>query len=117
MMLRLAAIAGLICALPVAGATEPPELERNPFARPPSERTLPETRPTGDKDNAAGLVLTATMVAGRDRLANVGGRVIRPGDEIQGYSLLKVFEDRAVFDKNGKRLTIYVKPELVDEDE
>ncbi len=117
MMMRAATIAGLLVALSLAEAAEPPELERNPFSRPPSERTLPEVRMPGDDDNAAGLVLTATMVAGRDRLANVAGRVLRPGDEIQGYSLVRVYEDRAVFDRNGKRLTIYVEPDLVDEDD
>ena len=63
------------------------------------------------------LVLVATMVAANERLANLGGRVMRPGDEAFGHKLMQVFEDRAVFTRHGKRLTIYVKPDLVEEDE
>ncbi len=116
MSARLIILGGLLAGMAVARAAEPPSLEHNPFSRPPSERTVPETRsPRSEDDGQVGLVLTATMVAGDDRLANVDGRVMRPGDEVEGYELLQVFEDRAVFDRNGRRLTVYVKPELVDD--
>ena len=113
---RLVILVGLLAATTIARAAEPPSLAHNPFSRPPSERTVPDTRsPRSEDDGPVGLVLTATMVAGNDRLANIDGRVMRPGDEIEGYELLQVFEDRAVFDKNGRQLTVYVKPELVDD--
>jgi len=99
-------------------AEEAPELQHNPFSRPPSERALFEL--TGTSSAAApgvGINLMATMVVANKGLANVGGRILRPGDEVDGYSLLQVFEDRAIFFRAGKRLTIYVKPELVEEDE
>ena len=55
------------------------------------------------------------MVSTGDRLANVGGRVLRPGDEVSGSKLLRVYEDRAVFLSNGKEVTVHVKPGLDDD--
>ena len=101
-----------------ASATEPPALAHNPFTRPPSERTIEQQAFTGDAQDAPTILeLRATMVASNDSLANVGGRTLRPGDEVQGYRLQKVYEDRAVFVRDGRRLTVYVKPDLVEEDE
>ena len=116
-VLRILCLTGLAVTA-TAVAAEPPALEKNPFSRPPSQRTILDQ--VGD-DNGDGtsldLVLMATMVAANERLANVGGRIVRPGDEVLGHKLLHVFEDRAVFARNGKRLTIHVKPELVEENE
>ncbi len=98
-------------------ASEPPTLRGNPFARPPSVVTTPslsEPRVDGDP---TGLELRATLVGLRDRLANVAGKTLRPGDEFQGYTLVQVLEDRAVFARAGKRLTVFVKPELEKDDE
>ena len=100
-----------------ANATEAPKLAHNPFARPPSEVTFPD-RPILTSDGSAQeLELRATMVGTRDRLANVAGKIIRPGDEVNGYRLVQVFEDRAVFARQGSRKTIYVKPDLEEDDE
>jgi len=109
----------LASAVPIiAGAAEPPALAHNPFTRPPSERTVEQQAFTGDAQDApTRLELRATMVALSDKLANVGGRTLRPGDEVQGYRLQRVFEDRAVFVRDGRKLTVYVKPDLVEEDE
>lgn len=105
----------LLCA--TGTAAEPPRLANNPFARPPSAVTIPE-RPIVRADGSTQEIdLRATMVGSRDKLANVAGRILRPGDEVQGYKLLLVFENRAVFSRAGNRLTIYVKPDLEDDDE
>ena len=107
----------LLITLP-ADASDTPELENNPFARPPSERSARRpavsTNPDGSIEE---LDLRATMVGTRDQLANVGGRVLRAGDEVQGYTLLKVYEDRAVFGRQGKQQTVYVKPDSVESDD
>ncbi len=100
-----------------AGASEAPELRNNPFARPPSERTAPFAPEARAEGATSELELRATLVSTQTRLANVGGKTVRPGDEVQGYKLLKVFEDRAVFARQGKHLTIYVKPDLEENDE
>ena len=101
-----------------AAAVEPRQLRHNPFSRPPSERTIVERGAGLDNGTGAPAIdLRATMVSTNDKLANIGGRILRPGDDVQGYSLLQVFEDRAVFVREGKELTIYVKPERMEDDE
>jgi len=96
-------------------AKEPAPLTHNPFARPPSEVTI-EARPTIAADGSVQTIdLRATLVVANRGLANVGGRILRPGDDAQGYTLQQVFEDRAIFSREGKRLTVYVKPELVED--
>jgi len=98
-------------------ASEPQNLANNPFARPPSEVRMEMRNPVQADGTVAPLDLRATMVGTTDKLANVGGRVVRPGDEIQGYTLLQVFEDHAIFVRDSNRLAVYVKPHLVEDDE
>ena len=105
-------------ATPGAIADEPPALAHNPFARPPSERLAVARGPTAATDDVVTEIdLRATMASDSSALANVNGRVIRPGDEVDGYLLLEVLEDRAVFQRGDKRLTVYVKPDLVEDDD
>ena len=56
------------------------------------------------------------MVSSTGAFANIDGQVMRPGQEINGYLLKRVFENRAVFERDGNELTVYVKPELEEND-
>ena len=98
-------------------ASESQSLAHNPFARPPSEATMDFRRSLQADGTKAPLDLRATMVGTTDSLANVGGKVIRPGDEVDGFTLLQVFEDHAIFLRDSNRLTVYVKHHLVEEDD
>jgi hypothetical protein len=112
-------LAGAMPLLPaLANATEPPPLSHNPFSRPSSTVNLAEAGLAGNRDGAELTPeLKATMVGSHDRLANVGGRILRPGDESQGYTLVEVYEDRAIFSRQGKIMTVYVKIHPVTQDE
>ena len=114
----LVAVITLITLTTTAFASEPPQIRHNPFARPPSEAFVDRT-PTSvnDESGDSALDLRATMVGTSDRLANVAGRTVRAGDEIQGFVLLHVHEDHAIFIRNGKRRTVYVKPDLEEDDD
>lgn len=100
-----------------ASADEPPAIRHNPFARPPSDVVLNSSfvETTGGADTI--LDLKATMVGNKERIANVAGKMVRPGDDIAGYRLVEVHEDHAVFSKGDKRLVLYVKPDMVANDE
>ncbi len=63
------------------------------------------------------LVVTATMVSTGERLAHIDGRVLREGEEIYGYRLLRIDEDKAIFERNGETETVLVKPERDENDE
>lgn len=98
-------------------ASEPRPLAHNPFSRPPSSLPVENRQQVLADGSIQALDLRATMVTATAGLANVSGRILRPGDEEQGYVLLKVFEDRAIFIREGQQLTVYVKPLLIDDDE
>lgn len=101
-----------------AATDEPPALTHNPFSRPPS--VVPrEVRSVVESDDGTGptLALQATMVGRASRLANVAGRILKPGDEVEGYLLVAVHEEYAIFKRDGKPLTVFVKPHLADDDE
>lgn len=102
----------------LAAKEEPPALANNPFSRPPSEVLREERRITENNDGSGPtLALQATMVGRASRLANVDGRVLKPGDEIQGYVLIAIHEAYAVFERDGNPVTVYVKPHLAENDE
>ena len=105
----------MLAALP-AYASEPPPLKHNPFSRPPS-RVVVEAPRGGTPRWTGELVVTATIVSSTGRSARIAGRVLEEGDEIHGYRLVRVYEDRAVFDRDGNRQTVYVKPDRDQEDE
>ncbi len=112
-------IAVFFCALgQTAVAQEPPALTHNPFSRPPQLLVASSSGSRGTVNNQDDkLVLVATMVSGSRGLANVGGRILRPGQTVHGFRLLRVEEDRAVFDVDGEHVTLLVKPERDEDDE
>lgn len=98
-------------------ADSPPALSHNPFSRPPSEVTqIIRSDRTGDRLPDQKPDLQATMIGSTNKLANVGGRILKRGDEVQGYVLVAIHEQYAVFRKNGENVTVYVKP-LAEDDE
>ena len=112
-------ICGLLaCVASVMAAETPSSLTHNPFARPPSNSPLIRDQSSILNDTPEATIdLRATLVSTRGRLANVAGRIMRPGDEVQEIRLIEVYEDRAVFLQSGRKLTVYVKPKLEEDDE
>lgn len=101
-----------------AAADGPPRLSHNPFSRPPSE-VIRDDRGAIEWDDGNGVTLDlkATMIGNVSKLANVAGRILKPGDEIQGYLLVAVQEEFAVFKRDSKTITVYVKPHLAENNE
>ena len=115
MMQRIAVTLAFL--LPTAALCgEPPPLENNPFSRPPAPVIREEMRADANPTSTP-LIVIATMVSTDSAFANVEGQVMRPGQEINGYLLKRVYEDRAIFERNGDELTVFVKPELEEDDE
>jgi hypothetical protein len=120
-MMRRMTISACCCLVLLVGAgahaAEPPPLRHNPFARPST--LISNGDPAGP--NAARLsneiALRATMVGARSALADVGGKIIRPGESVNGLRLVRVFDDRAEFEVNGNRLIVYVRPATESDDE
>ena len=101
----LAALAAVTAA--VGDDTEPVSLT-NPFERP---SWLSEAREVVDvaRPAKAGIDLRATLL-GEPSLANVGGKIIEPGEEVAGYTLLSVSEGAAEFSDGESTIEVRVRP-------
>ena len=93
--------------IPVSLQTAADELllRHNPFLRPAPESTsgAPGAAATGDE-----LTLRATLTDHGQALANINGRLIRPGDEINGYRIVTIDEGSVVLSRGAqeRRLTV-----------
>lgn len=102
----------------LVAADAPPDLSHNPFSRPSSEVVREEMITVENDDGSpVSLPLQATMIGRVNRLANVGGRILKTGDEYRGYRLTKIQEQYVEFARNGQITTVYVKPLLAEDDE
>ncbi len=112
-------ILGLLAASLDVSADEPRGLANNPFQRPDiAEIPQPvQVEENGSETVRPELDLRITLIAGRERLAKVGEKLLRPGDDVDGYTLVRVYENRAVFERRGKEITVRVKPGLLADDD
>ncbi|MDH3527310.1 MAG: hypothetical protein OEN52_09265 [Gammaproteobacteria bacterium] len=83
-------------------------LQTNPFERPAVQEKQANEVLNSRQAAAATLQLRATMVAGANSLANIGGMIVGIGQEIDGYQLINVQERRVVLSKNGTTKTLSV---------
>lgn len=103
----------IACLLLTAGvvAAEPAPLANNPFDRPPSVALAAGSSTAAGQGSVDRLLdLRSTMVGVNTMLADVGGTILKPGEAIGDFTLVKVYEDRAVFLYNDQSLTVLVKP-------
>ncbi len=92
-------------------AEQTPQSVHNPFTRPQYLGAAVSNRSAQRADGNAVLDLRATMSAGTQSLVNVAGEFYGLGDEIDGYRLLSVGDGKAVFLKNGRKVTMTVLDE------
>ena len=107
--------AGLLC-LPGLAQAQADGLKHDPFARP-----VLAPRPASAAPVPANTVkapvpepvwkpeLRAIMVAGPKSIVNVEGALVRIGEQINGYRLVEVHEETAVFVNNKKRVTLSLR--------
>ena len=83
-------------------------LKNNPFERPlMTDKSKPDQ--TAPAQAALTLMtLRATMAAGPDSLANIGGEILGIGQQINGYTLLAVHPRHVVLEKNETQKTLSI---------
>ena len=100
---------------PAASAGSPsgdlsPILARNPFNPPVALNAPPDQQPeagqTALDKKSLSLALRATLVDGRNSLANINGTILRRGESINGYKLMGINEYEVVLEKDGQQLTL-----------
>jgi hypothetical protein len=107
--------AGLLC-LPGLAEAQADGLKHDPFARPVlAPRPASVSSVPGNSvmapvaEPAWKPELRAVMVAGPKSIVNVAGALVRIGEQINGYRLVEVHEETAVFVKNTKRVTLSLR--------
>lgn len=114
-MKTLIIIASFVVA-PALAQDAPPVLRNNPFSRPPSDVIIDDRVSVRSEETAnATIELQATMIGSINRLANVGGQIFETGDEVQGYVIAEIQEQYVVFERDGRALTVHVKPLQADD--
>jgi hypothetical protein len=108
--------ASLFIAMP-AFSTEvgmPLHLSRDPFAHPVLVQV--PAAPTAVKVDDADawkdkIHLQAIMITPKWAIANVNGKLITPGESVEGYKLVKVMERKALFRKDGRDILVSMDDE------
>lgn len=90
-------------------------LRHDPFARPAFAQAnaggaTAMMAGKGDESINWAPQISILMNAGRDSMAVVNGAIVRLGESIDGYRLVKITHGEAVFMKNGKRMAVQMKP-------
>lgn len=101
MRIALLSLAALLGARP-ALADDAPTLANNPFLRP----QLVERAPAADPAASPLLELRAILSAGDASRVDVGGHIVGVGEEVNGYRLISVSEDGAVFEHAGRSIHV-----------
>ncbi len=105
-------IAALLLTVPNVSVSQ--GLNRNPFEA-PIDLDTPRSAVGNSSVNPQAIDLRATLVSPNRSLANVGGEILQPGDEFQGFRLESVAEGHAVFSQNGESFRVAVSAGI-DED-
>jgi hypothetical protein len=107
--------AGLLC-LPGLAEAQADGLKHDPFAR-PVLAPLPASAASMPGNSAKAPVpdpvwkpeLRAVMVAGPKSIVNIDGALVRIGEQINGYRLVEVHEETAVFVNDKKKVTLSLR--------
>ncbi|MDX1698100.1 MAG: hypothetical protein R3308_07415 [Thiohalobacterales bacterium] len=97
---------GLACNSLAAGQDE--VLQTNPFLRPALAAPAQPGIVQAETPDTVTLDLRATMVAGSMSQANIGGKIVGLGEEVNGYRLLEVHVRRVVLEREGTRREIAI---------
>jgi hypothetical protein len=111
--------AALVC-LPGLAEAQADGLKHDPFARPvlaprPAPRPASAASVPGNSVKAPvpepvwKPELRAVLVAGPKSIVNVGGALVRIGEQINGYRLVEVHEETAVFVNDKKTVTLSLR--------
>lgn len=63
-------------------------------------------RPSFDGSPAKGLTLTGVLIRGNDKTAIVNRALVQEGEEIQGYTILRIESDRVLLQDKTNEVTL-----------
>ncbi len=86
------------------------ETLRNPFVRPPVIEPPPE-QPSVTAPPSVEWKLRGMLVAGAASLVNLDGTLIAIGEEVNGFRLIEVSEQGALFQQGRRRVRVSITGE------
>lgn len=91
-------------------AAEVETLHHDPFRHPLLHRTISAAKKSKNPHVAGRkLQLRATLVADKQSLANINGKIVSLGNRIEGFRLVKIQQGKVMLLKNGRQLTLTIK--------
>ena len=90
------------------------DLKTNPFKRPVIEDSGKADQKKPEKTALPEMALRGTMAAGPYSLADIGGKILAIGQEINGYKLVTVHQRHVVLQKNDIQLTLSIDKDRVN---
>jgi len=105
-------LAAVALAASGASALAAPPLTKDHFVRP--RALTPAAIPAATAPAAPLLELRATLSAGVESVADVGGHIVRLGETVAGYRLVTVNEDGAVFERDGRTVKVALQRRPAD---
>jgi hypothetical protein len=81
-------------------------LQRDPFRPPPEFDDSVGAASVGARPQAIEAKIRGILFAGGEALVNFGGEIIGPGEEVNGYRLLQVEEEHAIFQRGDEIVTM-----------
>ena len=121
-MMRFLSSLFALCVISMAYADV---LKHDPFARPLlTQPTVNSTLATSNNTSGETAIeievqwnpkLSAVMVAGKNSLVNIDGKIIRMGEETDGYRLVKVKDSEATFSRGSKRIILHIETQVPKE--
>ncbi|MBN2231828.1 MAG: hypothetical protein JW781_03285 [Deltaproteobacteria bacterium] len=122
--LAMILVAACVCCLRPAPAVTAPTAapsanSANPFlplltpaspAAPAAAGTDRESVPADEIRLPSHVRLDGIIASGMRHSAIVGGRVVRPGDVVEGFEVTDIGADRVVFRRDGRRIELVLAP-------
>jgi hypothetical protein len=96
----------LLLQQPAYAAGKGPVLHINPFVPP---ETIGNGHTVKPATEANSMELRGVVLAGERSLANIGGKVVAIGEEINGYRLIAVNENNVLLDNKGARRELRIR--------
>lgn len=90
-------------------------LQRDPFQPPADFGNATTGNDLSARPQAIEVEIRGILFAGGQSLVNFGGQIIGPGEEVNGYRLLQVEEEHAVFQRGDEIITLSLYPDAGDE--
>ncbi|MEH6503314.1 MAG: hypothetical protein V7682_05360 [Cycloclasticus sp.] len=83
-------------------------LQRDPFQKPDLSRLVKDERVGSNQESAASWspFLKGTLRSASGSFANLDGKIIKVGEEFEGFSLVAVSERSATFLKDGEKVVL-----------